>query len=343
MSTVSIRDVARVAGVSTATVSNVLNESRPVTEATRQRVLAAVERLGYRPNVMARSLQAQRSFLIGYSWPDAPPDQGSPVLDRFIHSMGRAAYEAGYHLLAFPSERDELTVYHDLVKTNRVDGIVLSAVDIDDARVSYLAATAMPFVSFGRASDQDDPPIAWVDVDGQAGVRRAVQHLAAQGYERIGMLAWPRGSRSGEDRLAGYRAGLVEIGQPFDERLVVRVKHDSADAARGARRLLALPEAARPDAFVCVSDLVAVGAIHAVRDAGLRVGPDVGIVGFDDVPMAELLTPPLTTLHQPVDEIGTVIIRQLTALINGETLPPEAAHILLEPELVIRASSRRSA
>lgn len=337
----SIRDVAHEAGVSIATVSYVLNGTRSVTEATRERVLDAAQRLGYRPNINARSLQARRSYLIGYSWHPVAPRNASPILDRFIHGMGMAAYAAGYHLLAFPSptDQDEVNVYRELVASNRVDGIVLSATNLDDPRVAFLSGTPIPFVAFGRAGEKNDYP--WVDVDGRAGVRLAVEHLAAQGYGRIGMLAWPRGSQSGEDRYAGYLDGLARIGQPLQERWVVRVSHDAQEGREGMEALLALPAAERPDAVVCVSDLVALGAMNAVRARGLRVGADIGITGFDDMPLAENLFPPLTSVHQPIDEIGELVIEQLTTLIEGQSLPPDMKQILLEPTLVVRASSRR--
>jgi DNA-binding LacI/PurR family transcriptional regulator len=342
MDKVSIKDVAQAAGVSTATVSYVLNDSRPVTQATRTRVLEAVHQLRYRPNVTGRSLQAQRTYLIGYCWRPLPPRQSSPILDRFIHSMGVAAYQAGYHLLAFPapSDEDEVAVYHNLVMTNRVDGIVLSATNFDDPRVAYLETTTMPFVAFGRAGDHSDE-YPWVDVDGRAGMRLAVEHLAEQGYKRIGMLAWPPGSQTGEHRYRGYRDGMRKVGLEARDEWVARVPHDPFAAYEGMTRLLALPEAERPDAVVCVSDQVALGAMNAILAAGLRVGPDIGVVGFDNMPLAEVLYPPLSSIHQPVDEIGQLIIRQLRTLIRSEALSAEERQVLMEPTLVVRESSRR--
>jgi LacI family transcriptional regulator len=245
--------------------------------------------------------------------------------------MGVAAYQAGYHLLAFPapSDEDEVAVYHNLVMTNRVDGIVLSATNFDDPRVAYLETTTMPFVAFGRAGDHSDE-YPWVDVDGRAGMRLAVEHLIEQGYERIGMLAWPPGSQSGEHRYRGYRDGLRKVGREARDEWVVRVPHDPLAAFEGMTRLLALPEAERPDAVVCVSDQVALGAMNAILAAGLRVGPDIGVV-----------YPPLSSIHQQLDEIGELVIRQLRALIRGEVLSAEERQVLMEPTLVVRESSRR--
>jgi DNA-binding LacI/PurR family transcriptional regulator len=337
----TIKDVAQAAGVSTATVSYVINDTGIVTDVTRARVLEAAARLGYRASATARGLQAQRTRLIGYSWRPLPPRNNSPILDRFIHSMGLAAYRAGYHLLAFPtpSEHDEVVVYQDLVATHRVDGIVLSGINVDDPRVDYLSSTSVPFVSFGRT--RDDTRCCWVDIDGRSGVRMAVEHLAGQGHSQIAMLAWPAGSQSGQERYQGYLDGLELAGLPSRPEWVVRVAHQASEGYRGMRELLGLPPGWRPTAVVCVSDLVAMGAINAASDAGLKVGPDVAIVGFDNMPMAESLRPPLSTLHQPVDEVGELVIRQLVNLVEGKDEPAVGAHILLEPPLIIRESSLR--
>ncbi len=335
----TIKDVAREAGVSIATVSYVINGTRSVSPETRRRVLEAVRRLNYRPSIVARSLQTGRTHLIGYSWRPLPPEQGSPILDRFIHALGRAAYRAGYHLLAFPTpdvER-EIEIYEELVEMGRVDGIVLSATNRDDRRVAYLRQTGFPFAAFGRAGAEWDYP--WTDVDGSAGVAKAVHHLHEMGHRRIAMLAWPEDSLAGHYRYRGYLQGLADVGLEFDPELVVRVEHAEAEGRRGLAHLMALPPARRPTALICVSDLIAVGAMNEALDRGLPVGRRFGIVGFDDIPLARYLRPPLTTIRQPVDLIGEAVVEQLVALIEGEPLDDARRHRLLEPELVVRAST----
>lgn len=335
----TIKDVAREAGVSIATVSYVINNTRPVSPETRRRVLEVARRLNYRPSIIARSLQAGRAHLIGYSWRPLPPDQGSPILDRFVHALGRAAYQAGYHLLAFPTpdvER-EIEIYEELVEMGRVDGIVLSATNIHDRRVAYLQQTGFPFVAFGRAGEEFDYP--WSDVDGTAGVAMAVHHLYELGHRRIGFLAWPEGSLAGEYRYQGYRQGLAEVGLDFDPDLVVRVEHAEPEGRRGLRQLLELPPTRRPTAVICVSDLVAIGAMNEALDRGLPVGRRFGIVGFDDIPLARYLRPPLTTVHQPVDEIGEAVVEQLVALIEEKPMTEAERHRLFKPTLMVRAST----
>lgn len=335
----TIKDVAREAGVSIATVSYVMNDTGSVKTETRRRVLEAARELNYRPSITARSLQAGRTHLIGYSWRPLPPEQQSPILNRFIHTLGSAAYDVGYHLLAFPvpSIDREIEVYEDLVEARRVDGIVLSATNVGDQRIAYLQQRDLPFVAFGRSGDEWDYP--WVDVDGQAGIALAVHHLVELGHERIGLLAWPEGSLSGEHRYNGYLQGLEEAGLDFDPDLVVRVDHAEQEGRRGVRSLLSLPASHRPTAVVCVSDLIAVGAMNEALDRGLPVGRTFGIVGFDDIPLARHLRPKLTTIHQPVDEIGRYVVEQLMALISGTSLDEEERHVLLTPELRIRETT----
>ncbi|MCB0076008.1 MAG: LacI family DNA-binding transcriptional regulator [Anaerolineales bacterium] len=339
MAKVGIRDVAKEAGVSIATVSYVLNNSRNVRPQTRERVIEAATRLGYHADVNARSLQSRRSYLLGYSWRPLPVNVSSPILDQFIHCMGMAAYQRGYHLLAFPtpSDKDEIQVYQELVSSRRVDGIVLGATNTIDPRITYLSTIDIPFVAFGQTSPEEDFP--WVDVDGRKGVRQAVEHLASQGFDRIGILAWPEGSRSGQERLQGYLDGIYEMGQPVREEWIVRVNHNAEEGFQGAMRIMSLPADIRPTALVCVSDLIAVGAMNALYHLGLRPGQDVGVVGFDDMPLADLLVPPLTTLRQPIDQVATLIVDQLMTLIEGEEIPAEKRQISLEPTLVVRASS----
>ena len=336
---VTIKDLAEQLNLSIATVSKALNNYPHVAEETRQRVLAKAEELGYRPNITARGLQARRTHLIAYSWRLTPAEQFSPILERFIHAMGAAAVSAGYHLLAFPTPSDqaELDTYQELVRTGRVDGIVLSSTNEDDPRVAYLREADFPFVAFGRAGAGWDYP--WVDVDGRAGLGMAVDHLVQLGHRRIGFIAWPPGSLTGEDRYRGYVEALLEAGLPFDSALVVHAEQAEPAGRRALASLLDLPTTQRPTAIIAISDLLAVGAMNEAQDRGLVVGRDLSIIGFDDAPWAKYLRPPLTTIRQPVDEIGQLVVQQLLKVIANGTLAEDERHILLKPELVVRAST----
>ncbi len=334
----TIRDVAREAGVSIATVSYVLNNTKHVSEETRRKVLEAARRLGYRPSNIARGLRARRSHTLGYSWHPMPGGQINVILDTFLESMAAAAARRDYHILAYPTSTlsDEVSFYQEVLEAERVDAFVLSNTNYDDPRIRFLMEAGVPFVAFGRANPDWDFP--WVDVDGAAGMRKAVAHLVALGHQRIAFIAWPEGSLSGEERLRGYREGMAAAGLSLRDEWIVRGEASHDVGYQAARELMALPPSLRPTAIIAVMDLMAVGAINALLDQGIRVGQDVAVVGFDDIPLARYLRPSLTTLCQPIAEIGERVIDMVLTLLEGEE--PEERHVLLEPELVVRASTQ---
>jgi DNA-binding LacI/PurR family transcriptional regulator len=336
-STVTIKDVAQRAGVSIATVSYVLNNSAPVSAPTRARVLAAAAELGYHPSVIARGLRTRESRTIGYSWHSVHGDRWHPILDHFLYSMTKAAEAYDYHILTFVSPRGDgsWTTYKNLILSGRVDGFVISETDRDDQRIRRLVDDGFPFVAFGRANEAWDFP--YVDVDGEAGVRQAVEHLLALGHRRIGMIAWPEPSLCGYHRYQGYRRALESAGISPEPAWIVRTEHTEAAGRRGMHALLSLPPDRRPTAIIAVSDLMAVGAMNAIYEAGLQPGQDVAVVGFDDIPLAQYYWPPLTTLRQPMIEVGRCVIDMLLQIARGEE--PARRTVLLKPELIVRASS----
>ncbi len=337
MAGVTIRDVAKEAGVSIATVSYVLNNSRNVSEDTRRRVLETAKRLGYRANIIARNLQASETRLFGYSWRPSPPDRFNPILDRFLQAMAEAAAFHGYHVLTFPfpTIEDELATYAEMMLTGQVDGFVLSNTNLNDQRVRCLSDNGFPFVAFGRSNADWDFP--WVDVDGRTGVRMATQHLIAQGHRRIACLAWPETSLSGQYRLSGYLEAMEAANLPVDPAWIERTENIHNDAYAASWRLLNQPADRRPSAIVALTDLMALGAINAAWDAGLKPGRDLAVTGFDDAPIARFLRPPLTSLRQPIAEVGERLITILVDIVQGK--PLSEPHVLLQPELVVRASS----
>lgn len=333
----TIKDVAREAGVSIATVSYVLNNTKPVSAEIRKRVLEAAQRLGYRPSSIARSLQARQAYMVGYSWRPMPRGQTNIILDLFLQSMAEVAARHGYHILAYPtsSVTQEVAAYRELVETQRVDGFILSNTISNDPRIRFLMDVNFPFVSFGRSNPEWDFP--WVDVDGTAGMRRLMAHLISLGHTRVACLAWPEDSLAGGHRLAGYYAGMEEADLSVDPAWVVRMPMDYRAAYQATEALLALPPARRPTAIVAMTDIMAIGAMNAALDAGLVVGQDLAVAGFDDIPTAHYVRPPLTSLRQPIMEVGERAVAMLLALLEGQDLPQR--HVLLEPELVVRAST----
>lgn len=338
----TIRDVAQEAGVSIATVSYVLNDTGAVSQSTRRRVLRAVKKLNYRPSVIAQGLRARESRIIGYTWRPVPANQLNPILDKFMQHMTLEAARHGYHVLTFPESDspsdDPIAIYADMMATGRVDGFILSNTNVDDQRIQHLLDAGFPFITFGRSNP--DWVFPWVDVDGQDGIRQVVDHMLQLNHERIACLAWPEDSLTGRQRLEGYRSAMQAAGVAIDPRWVVRVTNDYELAYQATASWLRLPEDRRPTAVVAFADPMAAGAMNAAADAGLDVGRDVAVAGFDDAPFCEYLQPPLTSIRQPIAAVAERMVGMLVELVRGQQ--PEPAQVLLEPRLIVRDSTARN-
>jgi DNA-binding LacI/PurR family transcriptional regulator len=289
------------------------------------------------PSVIAKGLQARESRMIGYSWRPVPPDQFNPILEKFIHSMAEAAARHDYHVLTFPCPEpyDEVDVYREMVKNGRVDGFILPNTNLNDRRIRYLLDEGFPFVAFGRSNLEWDFP--WVDVDGTDGVKQAVAHLLELGHRRTACLAWPEASLTGQYRLDGYREAMRSAGLQVDPAWIIRIQNDYYCAYRSTQTWLDLPPDHRPTAVVALTDLMAIGVINAATDAGMTVGRDLAVIGFDDAPIAGYLRPSLTSLRQPIAEVGERAVTMLIDLVRGET--PSPTQVLLKPRLIVRDST----
>lgn len=339
MARVTLKDVAAKAGVSYQTVSKVLNKQASVTEATEARIWAAIRELGYRPNVSARNLRTQSSNLLGYAWRQGgSKEEPHPVLDRFFYSAVQTAEANNYHLMTFLIEADEnmdVDIYRELYAKRQVEGFVLADTNHNDPRVAFLIEENIPFATFGRANDAWD--FCWVDVDGRSGIYQVADYLIRKGHERLGLITWPEGSKTGEERESGYLDRLTEAGIQFDSDWLIRGNNTVQVGAAGVSKLLELPQQRRPTAVICMSDHLAIGAMSGAASAGLRVGQDIAITGFDDIPMSAFLHPPLTTVRQPINEVGKKVVDLLLKQIDGE--PIEEKGFLLEPSVIMRASA----
>lgn len=337
----TLKDVAKQANVSFQTVSKVLNKKARVSPETEKRIFDAIEALDYHPNFTARSLRVQKTRTIGYSWRPSQPGRYNPILDEFLQGMFQTADTYGYNFLCFPYSLDaqkRVANYKKLVQTRRLDGFVLSTVNYEEPGIKFLVDNKIPFYAFGRAGN--DHAFPYIDVDGGAGLIAAVDHLVEQGHQRIGALAWPPDSRVGNDRMEGYFTQIQHHNLPLDQRLVFRGEGTSAVGYAGMERLLDLPAEIRPTAVVTMNDELAFGAIAKLRDANILPGKEFGVVGFDDVPAASLSRPSLSSIHQPADKIGRLILERLINWLETGDYPSPASEILA-PELIVRESSLR--
>lgn len=338
MAQITLKDVAAKAGVSYQTVSKVLNRQASVTPETEQSIWNAIQELGYQPNISARNLRTQSSNLIGYGWQASDDNSPHPVLNHFLYSAIQRAEAHRYHLLTFllaDSAAATNELYRDLYARRQVEGFILAGTNNNDSRIAFLIDAGIPFATFGRANDDWD--FCWVDVDGRLGMGQVIQHLQERGHQRIAFITWPEGSRAGEERGYGYFTQMAQAGLPTSPAWVVRGENTVHDGYQLMQQLLALPAAERPTAVACVSDQIAIGAMNGALAAGLVIGQDIAITGYDNVPMSEFLYPPLTTVQQPIQEAGEQIISLLLKQINGEPIPQKG--ILLEPSLIVRQSS----
>lgn len=327
----TVDDVARQAGVSRQTVSNVLNAPHIVRASTRERVEAVIADLGYRPHAAARRLRMRRSSTIGIHLDPYAGGISGVVLDRFVHALTERASDRGMRVLVYAarSPEEEIARLGDLLEGGEVDAVVVTGTFHGDPRTGWLVERSLPFVSFGRPWGEDDveaPAHLWVDVDGAAGTAAATRHVQRVAGPRVAFLGWPAGSGTGDDRERGWRtAGGTGPRWVAEERV-------GAARAVVAR---ALESGEDVDGIVCASDSLAIGAQLAAVAADRA---DLPIVGFDNTPAVEALG--LSSVEQLPEEVAAGALELLMGATGSVVSPRPAAsgsaHVLVEPRLVVR-------
>jgi len=332
---VTLKDISKATGKSITTVSRALNDYDDVSAETKALVARVAKELGYTPNTWAQRLQKQHTETIGLIIPTFGPRFSDPFFSELLAGIGNRAAQFGYDMLVStraPGE-EEKTAYLAAINGRRVDGFVLVRTRREDARIALLQESQFPFVAFGRVEEKLDFP--FVDEDGTYGMKLVTRHLVELGHTRIACLAPPPELMFAHYRLQGFKVGLAEAGLQADDSLILTGDLTQRGGYEQASKLLDLPSP--PTAIAACNDLMAFGAMSAAQDRGLVVGKDIAITGFDDIPMSEYAHPSLTTLHQPLYEIGGMVCEMLIQLILGEQL--DEKYILLKPELMVRQSS----
>jgi DNA-binding LacI/PurR family transcriptional regulator len=335
----TLATVAQEAGVSRQTVSNALNSPELLRPDTLTRVQAAIDRLGYSPNRAARSLRTRASHLVGLRVDPAVEDSANALMDRFVHSLVESTRETGYHVLLFSGDGvdDAATEgYDELLRSAAVDAFVVTDTYRGNPQAAWLAQQGVPFVAFGRPWGEPSARHPWVDVDGRAGVVQAVDHLVERGHSRIAWVGWQKGSFIGEDRRSGWVDQMHAHGLSTS-RLSARGDDSVEFGARAARALLDVEPSERPTAFACASDTMAMGVLRTCDELGLRAGRDVAVVGFDDSIAAQVTTPGLTSVRQPLEEVAVEVVRYLGELLAHRPIPELGC--VLTPTLRIRETS----
>lgn len=332
MKPATIRDVAERARVSVASVSRVLTGAGVVAEPTRLRVLEAVEALSYVPHSGARSLSTNRTDTVGVILPDLFGE----FFSELIRGMDVAARAAGLHLIV-SSSHDDASDAAAAIRSmrGRVDGLIVLSPHLDADNLAANLAGRLPVLLMnGGATDAGRPSIV---VDNIGGARTAVEHLLSIGHRRITHIGGPTGNLEARDRQAGYVQAMQAAGY---EPAVVPGDFTQASGHRAMRDLLA--EGVRPEAVFAGNDMMAVGALLAMQEAGVWVPDDVAVVGFDDVPIAALVRPTLTTMRIEIAETGRRAVERLVTLIASATRPddvPSDACEIITPRLVVRQST----
>jgi DNA-binding LacI/PurR family transcriptional regulator len=331
----TLEEVASHAGVSRATVSRVVNGSVKVSADIRRDVEVAIAELGYVPNRAARSLVTGKAGSVGVVITEPTGRLFSdPFFPRLMRGLSSGLSASDLQLvLLMPGSAEDAERTGAYLGAGHVDGVVMVSLHAQDPLPSLLATAGIPLVLVGR------PPsgvaASFVDVDNRQGARSAVEHLIANGRRVIGTIAGPADMPVGIDRIAGYREALGEAGLAVDPRLIVHGDFTQPSGAAAMRRLLE----ARPDidAVFAASDLMASGAMSILVEAGRRVPSDVAVVGYDDSPVATSTNPQLTSVHQPIEEMGLEAARLLIDAIDASDRPKR--RVILATELVKRASS----
>ncbi len=339
----TLATIARVAGVNKSTASRALRGDVVIASETRQRIQQLAAELSYEPHVSARRLTSARTDIIAFTTHSFARGRGvaDPFLAELVSAVTIEAATAGMDVLLCLADPgpNELNAYRRVVGGKHADGFLLMDLRPDDLRLPFLCERGYPHVLFGRPyldlARSREYPYPWVEIDNRKGARAAVEFLIMQGHRRIALIGCGGEYICEIDRFAGYRDALDAANIPFDQSLCTGHGQTQQDGFQLARALLEKPNP--PTAILAISDIVAVGAMLAVRDLGRRPGQDVPVVGFDGIGLATFVTPALTTVSQPIPQVGKLLVQLLLAELRST--PVAERHILLDAELTIRAST----
>jgi len=328
----TINDVAKRAGVSTTTVSHIINGTRYVSDELKVKVEAAIRELGYRPNSLARGLRRGESKTLGL----IVPDNSNPFFAEILRSIENIGYEHGYAVILCNSDGDikkEIS-YTELLVAKQVDGIVFITTNNSCEHLQQLTEAGIPIVVIDR-----DIPLKGSDVllvDDFQGGYAAARYLIELGHTRIACIGGPSPLTPSADRVNGYRQAMQEAGHPILPEWIVAGDFQFSGGEAGIRQLMAL--SSRPTAVFACNDMMALGALRGLREMGLSVPRDLSLVGFDDVSLSSVVSPALTTIGQPVKEISEIAFQLLIDRISKKTDEFPEKRIVLPTKLIVRES-----
>jgi len=333
MSNLTLEKIGKLAGVSRSTVSRVVNNHPNVSDNVRERVEKIIKETEYSPNLAARSLASQRSFVIGLVIPrSVQVFFGDPYFARLTQGIAQATNLHDYTFSLFILENREIEdrLIPRITRPGMIDGLVVQSTSADDKVLSRVINGSIPYVIAGRPLEY--PNVTYIDVDNINGAILAVEHLIQLSRKRIGTISGPQNISPGLDRKLGYIHALEKHGFIVDENLIAEGNFTEESGYQAAKQLLPY----EPDAIFAASDSMGLGAIQAIKEKGLQVPQDISIVGFDDLPPARYSTPQLTTIRQPILRFGVAAIEILVKYVEDKITTPQKT--ILGVELVIRDS-----
>jgi len=340
---VTLKDIGERVNRSVTTVSRALAGCSDVSPETIHLVKEAAKEMGYVPNTLAQRLQKKTADTIGIIVPYSSTGYAEPFFSELLAGIGKEASEQGLDLLvAYAKKESELSLYKKLVSGRRVDGFVISRTLCQDERIDYLVSLNFPFASFGMVENRQDFP--FVEEDGEYAMTTIVNHLVQRGHTRIACICPPLSVMFSAVRLRGVRKRMTELGLSLPDEMIRIGSFDQKDGHEQAAYLLDLPNP--PTAIIGFNDSIAFGAINAGKERALKIGEDLAVTGFDDIPMAEMYRPPLTTIHQPIAEIGSLVTKLLVKAIQEKNPKYKATgqglenmQVIMCPKLIIREST----
>lgn len=329
-----MRNVAELAGVSVTTVSHVVNNTRTVSPQTRQRVEEAMRDLGYRPNVLARSLRRGKTHTIGIIL----PDNTNPYFAEVARGIEDASFSQGYSVILCNSDNDldKERFYTNVLLEKQVDGIIFLAAGLSSDTIHNLQKRGIPLVLVDRRVPDVD--VDYVLADNQQGAWQAIRHLIDFGHHSIACIAGPAGVQLSRERIEGYRLALKSAEINFDPQLVIEGDFKYQSGYSAAREIF--ERGIPPTAIFACNDLMAIGVYRYAHEVGLHIPEHLSIVGFDDVHLAAYTNPPLTTVRQSKQEMGSLAVKLLLGRMTQQDLTPRVE--ILDTQLVIRGSAARA-
>jgi len=327
----TIEHIAQLAKVSKATVSRVLNNSPKVTEETRERVMKIIKESGYYPSAMARRLTTNKAETIGLIIP-SPQDKtfGNPFYTEILRGFTHQAKIEGYDLLLFINEHQ--FNYSKLFHDRRVDGLLLVGIKRDDKGIIRLSKNKFPYILTGKV---DYKEANYVDAENRKGAYQAVSYLARFGHKRIAYIGGSFEFVFNQERFEGYLSALKDHNLEYGKELTMKSISTQESGYEAMRKIL--KSSSIPTAVFAANDLDAIGAMRAIKEKGLKIPEDIAIIGFDDIQLASYVDPPLTTIKQPIFEMGTTALNLLISIIEGKRIGTQK--IELHTQLIIRKST----